>query len=333
MTASGTHTDDPVTVALVGYGHAAQAHVDALHRMPDVRIVGVCEISQDKAEQAGLTLGVPGYFDLEGMLDKVRPDAVVVCTSTEDHVDSGLRSLARLCHVFIETPPTQRLAEATILEERAGGAERVVMYGYHGPVMLGDVRRHVEALGKIHRVSAHWLRSPVAAPLSDVIRQPAALDPPLLDLSHPLGTAMWLTNLWELSSVASRLTRHGSPCDPEQHDAVEALIGFGDTVLHLRVATWGHFGSDEQVGMVVEGAKGTLVIPYPTVRTSEAQPVLLRHGSRTPVEAVVLSERRARARQMATFIDVVRGQTSPPIDHVRGRQIMAVLEAVQLAAQ
>ena len=329
--ASATHTE-AVTVALVGFGHIARAHVDALRGIPEVRVVGVCEITASKAEAAGAVLGVPGYFDLDRMLDDLRPDAVVVCTWTAGHFDSGRAALEHGAHAFIEKPPTQRVAEAAALEEEARRRGLVVMYGYHGPIMLGDVQPHVEALGAIHRVSTHWLRSPVAAPLAGVTHQPTALDPPLRDLSHPMVTAMWLTGLWELTDVSARMTARGSASAPAAHDVVEALLGFGDARLHLRVATWGHFGVDEAVGIVVEGADGTLEIPYPTVRTTEPQPVLLRHGTRTPLDVVLLTERDARAHQMATFIGAVRGQATPPVDHVRGRQIMKVLEAIDLAA-
>jgi acetaldehyde dehydrogenase (acetylating) len=68
----GVMTDDQrrkTRVGIIGAGHGGQALLKAFAEMPDVRIVGICDIKPDAPglKQAA-AMGVPVYGDAAGML-------------------------------------------------------------------------------------------------------------------------------------------------------------------------------------------------------------------------------------------------------------------------
>ena len=65
----------------VGTGYFSQFHFDAWSRMDEVEMVAVCDIDQQRAQQAAATYGISAvYTDFAQMLDSVEPDFVDIIT-------------------------------------------------------------------------------------------------------------------------------------------------------------------------------------------------------------------------------------------------------------
>ena len=80
-------------VAIVGCGKIADQHVQAIGRIPDCRIVSVCDRELLMAKQLGERFGVSGCFsDLAKMLELTSPDVVHITTPPQGHY-----SLAEQC--------------------------------------------------------------------------------------------------------------------------------------------------------------------------------------------------------------------------------------------
>lgn len=94
-------------VALVGCGPRGTAAALAYHSHPRTAMVGVCDLSTHLAGKlAGdLDLDLSQRFtDLDEMLEKARPEIVVIATGTECHYDLCLRVLARSINIDVEKP-------------------------------------------------------------------------------------------------------------------------------------------------------------------------------------------------------------------------------------
>lgn len=103
----------PVSVALIGCGQIADAHLQEIRRIPAARVVAVCDRHIDLAHQAAMRFGVPAMFDDAGcMLQVARPDVVHVTTPPQTHRALALQCLAAGAHVYVEKPFTIDTREA-----------------------------------------------------------------------------------------------------------------------------------------------------------------------------------------------------------------------------
>jgi predicted dehydrogenase len=71
-------------IAIIGCGKVADQHVQAIHRIPDCKIVAVCDREPLMAKQLGERFGISACFpDLRELLYTASPDVVHITTATE----------------------------------------------------------------------------------------------------------------------------------------------------------------------------------------------------------------------------------------------------------
>ncbi len=102
-----------ITAAIVGAGLLGSRHAENLARHPKVRVCGVADRMQERADRVASTVGANSYETDTALLDRERPDIVVVATPDALHVepirnavDAGVRRL------ILEKPLATRLEEA-----------------------------------------------------------------------------------------------------------------------------------------------------------------------------------------------------------------------------
>ena len=126
-----------VKIALLGCGGMMGAHAQRLRDHPDVEIVGLCDVSEDRiqafqAKNLPAIANVPRHFtDPAEMYEKAKPDAVVVSTPHTQHFGQGVQALAARCHVFMEKPMVTALADAYALEQEVRKSGKIFVIGYN----------------------------------------------------------------------------------------------------------------------------------------------------------------------------------------------------------
>jgi predicted dehydrogenase len=121
----------PLKIALVGCGQIADAHLQEIRKIRDVRLAAVCDRHLDLARQAAARFEVPGiYEDLGKLLAEVRPDVLHVTTPPHTHAAVANEALAAGVHVYVEKPFTVDAAEADRLLEAAREHGRLVCVGH-----------------------------------------------------------------------------------------------------------------------------------------------------------------------------------------------------------
>jgi predicted dehydrogenase len=109
-------SNSDLRIAIVGCGKIADQHVQAIERIPNCRIVALCDRETLMAKQLAERCRVSQCFsDLGEMLAAVSPDVVHITTPPQAHF-----SLASLClesgsHVYLEKPFTVTATEADTL--------------------------------------------------------------------------------------------------------------------------------------------------------------------------------------------------------------------------
>jgi predicted dehydrogenase len=111
-----------IRVAVIGVGALGRHHARILAELPDVRLVGIVDINEARAEEIGTTVKAPWFADASRVLGDV--DAVTIAVPTESHLAVALPFLQRGIAVMVEKPLARDVAEAEgmIAAARSGGS-------------------------------------------------------------------------------------------------------------------------------------------------------------------------------------------------------------------
>lgn len=119
-------------IAIVGCGKIADQHVLAIHRIPDCRIVGLCDRELLMAKQLGERFGVSKCFsDLREMLQATTPDVVHITTPPQSHFSLADQCLQFGSHVYLEKPFTITAVEAESLIQLADRCDLKISAGHN----------------------------------------------------------------------------------------------------------------------------------------------------------------------------------------------------------
>jgi len=118
-------------VAIVGCGKIADDHAAQMQRIPDCRIIGVCDNEPLMARQLAERFAVEHQStDLTEMLARARPDVVHITTPPQSHFDLGQLCLDHGCHIYVEKPFTIDKPEADKLIAQAEAKGLKVTVGH-----------------------------------------------------------------------------------------------------------------------------------------------------------------------------------------------------------
>jgi predicted dehydrogenase len=116
-----------VRIAAVGLGNAiSMFHIPAIGRTAGVELVGGTDLSPERCAAWERDTGTSAYSSIDELLERTRPDVVVVATPPDAHAASCLRAIEAGCHVFCEKPLVDTAAGADRIIEAARVAGRLV---------------------------------------------------------------------------------------------------------------------------------------------------------------------------------------------------------------
>ncbi|HEY0535298.1 MAG TPA: Gfo/Idh/MocA family oxidoreductase [Actinoplanes sp.] len=153
-----TSSVEPLTVAVAGAGIIGRNHVAAMLRIPRLRIVAVVDpVTTAATRLAGTIPSAPSCFaSLGEALAATKPQVVVICTPSGQHVEQALEALAAGAHVVIEKPLDVSVAHARPLVDAArstpGQIVSVISQHRFDPATVA-VRKAIEA-GRLGRLTS-----------------------------------------------------------------------------------------------------------------------------------------------------------------------------------
>jgi predicted dehydrogenase len=212
----------PLPVGVVGVGALGRHHARHLAHLPEVRLIGVCDIDAERGARVAAEFGTRWFADLDEMLRRV--EAVTVAVPTAAHAMVGLQALQRRVPVLMEKPLAASLAEADALIAAAG----------RGAVQLqvGHIERYNRALraAEPYLDGPRYIESQRLAPF-----QPRGTDVAVvLDLMiHDLDLALHLTG----GAEASEVRASGLPLLSSHLDIANARVEFANGTVALATAS------------------------------------------------------------------------------------------------
>jgi len=266
--------NERIGLGFIGVGSRGMALLREFQQFPDVDIVAVCDVHQERVDKAvaaaqGKAVGVK---DFRQVLDRKDVDAVVIATPPHWHALISILACQAGKDVYCEKPMCLTVAEAKAMVQAAERYKRVTQIGTQ--IHAGqNFRRVVEIvqsgmLGKITRVRTFVVQniSPNGIGNPPDSEPPAGLDwdmwcgpaklrpfnPAIFSVhyyfrdyagcgllhnmgSHVLDLAFWALDLKAPKSVAAVGGKFVLQDISDVPDTLEVVYNFGDLVL-----TWTH---------------------------------------------------------------------------------------------
>ena len=111
------NTKQKIRIGLFGVGKFGTYHLENWLAIPDVKVIGFCDINPEIQEKIPLKYGIPSYSQDE-LID--RCDIVDVVVPTISHYEIAKKALWEGKHTFVEKPFTETLEQAEELLSLSG---------------------------------------------------------------------------------------------------------------------------------------------------------------------------------------------------------------------
>lgn len=113
-------------VAIIGCGGQGRIHANAYAQLNGVKIVGCCDVVEERAKELADKFGAKAFNNYAMMLETVRPDIVSVCTVEGQHAEITIAALKAGSHVLCEKMLAATLDEAKAMVETAQKVGRIL---------------------------------------------------------------------------------------------------------------------------------------------------------------------------------------------------------------
>jgi hypothetical protein len=150
-------------IAVVGVGSRAAVYLETIACLNDLyTLVGVADRSEERRNAAAERLRIPAFADAEQMMDRTRPDIILICVPPDGHHVMTEAAARRGIHVLTEVPiaTTLPMADAMVASAAHHGvkleiAEQVLRWPTE------RLKQRIVQAGVIGRITqAHlWYRS------------------------------------------------------------------------------------------------------------------------------------------------------------------------------
>jgi predicted dehydrogenase len=161
--------NDKLRVACIGTGGQGSLHLrDGLANAQGMEVVAVCDVYRPHLEggwnEAGKKESIKRYRDYKEMLDKEKPDAVVIATPLSTHFQIAMDCLDAGKHVFLEKTMCYDLDQCRQLVKKCHDTGLFVQVGHqrrYNPFYNKAMCqfREQNKIGRLNFINAQWHRN------------------------------------------------------------------------------------------------------------------------------------------------------------------------------
>jgi predicted dehydrogenase len=156
-----------VRLGLVGAGGMGTGHVLRMAEMESINVTAICDLEQDRAENAAKTVDAKVFTDASEMYASGLVDAVFICTPHYAHTPLAVDALKAGLHVLTEKPIAVHKADAQLMIDEAAKHPELKFSAMFNMRTLGLYQKLKQLinsgeLGKITRATwiiTNWFRS------------------------------------------------------------------------------------------------------------------------------------------------------------------------------
>jgi UDP-N-acetyl-2-amino-2-deoxyglucuronate dehydrogenase len=120
-----------LTYALIGCaGGIAKTHIDALARLPEARLIAMCDLNADAGEKRATEAGARFFSDHRALLREAKPDIAIITTPHPFHPTIAADCFAAGAHVLTEKPIAISIADAEAMIAASEAAGRILAVNF-----------------------------------------------------------------------------------------------------------------------------------------------------------------------------------------------------------
>ena len=167
--------NDQVRVGLIGCGGQGNWDSGDFARLPDVKIVALCDVYEGSIQKTMLNPGLkldpaktPTYKDFRKLLEDKNIDAVIIATPDHWHQQIAIEAMKAGKDVYCEKPVVQRLDEGQAVIETQNATKRILQVGsqFVSSIVYQKAKEILAsgAIGQLNLVdSSLWRRGAMSA--------------------------------------------------------------------------------------------------------------------------------------------------------------------------
>lgn len=182
--------NERINIGLIGTGGRCRALMGALAKVPNTRMMALCDVYEPNLELAQ-KLAEPRAFttrDYHALLERKDVHAVLIASPDHWHTPMAIDAMAAGKDVYVEKPLTHKMREGAEITVALAKHRKIVQIGTQQRSMPHIIRAREliqgGRIGTVHKVRMTWNRN------SDRVRRgPQNVDPKRLDWKRFLGNA------------------------------------------------------------------------------------------------------------------------------------------------
>ena len=148
-----------IRIGVIGFGLIGKTHVSKILESPNCELAGIADPRPSvmtELSQAGL----PHYLSHDQLIDREKPDAVIIATPNQFHTTVSLDCLNAGLHLLIEKPIAHTVESGRQIVDLAEELDLVTLVGHHRRYYptSQQAREMISnsAIGRLIGVSATW---------------------------------------------------------------------------------------------------------------------------------------------------------------------------------
>jgi len=350
-----TQHTGPLRVGVIGLGYGGEMALKGYSLLPDVEIVALAGLEEDRLQTLGATYNVPNLYHYHHeLLSRDDLDAVSVCVPNYLHAPIAIEALKRGLHVLCEKPLARTSREAEAMVDAATEADRVLQVVFNHR-MRGDVqvlKRYIDEgkLGKIYYAKAYWMRRRgIPGAGTWFVSKEKAGGGPLIDLGvHALDMALYLLGEPEVLTVSAstydELAKSGKGIDPkarksgsgnvyEVEDLATAFLRLAGGSTLLLEASWAtNSSAGDDFGIILYGSDGGAEIQVKNYNWLDALDIYTDVANVPATIHPQLYKGDGHITVVREFVDIIKGGNWLQYNGNEGLQRVRVIDACYASA-
>ena len=118
-----------IKIGIIGGGFMGKMHANCYRSLQNVRVVGVCDVQQDRAMEIANLTGARVFTDANELINNKEIDAISVFLPTNLHKEFVIKSAQAKKHIFCEKPFALKVKDAEEMIKEAKKAKIKLMIG------------------------------------------------------------------------------------------------------------------------------------------------------------------------------------------------------------
>jgi len=118
-----------IKIGIIGCGFMGKVHVSCYSALQNVRVVGVCDVQQDRAKEIANLSGARVFTDVNELINNKEIDAISIFLPTHLHKEFVIKSAQAKKHIFCEKPFALTVKDAEEIIRETKKAKVKLMIG------------------------------------------------------------------------------------------------------------------------------------------------------------------------------------------------------------